>query len=57
MADETVAHADKQYTRANEIIDGREKNRFEECQRIINNQTAKDTLLSLLMSMPHLLQI
>ncbi|MGL9892338.1 6-phospho-alpha-glucosidase [Enterococcus mundtii] len=44
MADETVAHADKQYTRANEIIDGREKIVFEECQRIINNQTAKDTL-------------
>ncbi|MBO0462461.1 MULTISPECIES: 6-phospho-alpha-glucosidase [unclassified Enterococcus] len=43
MADETVAHADKQYTRANEIIDGREKYVFEECQRIIDNQTAKDT--------------
>lgn len=46
MADETVAHADKQYTRANEIIDGREKIVFEECQRIINHQTAKDTLFA-----------
>ncbi|MDA9427711.1 Maltose-6'-phosphate glucosidase [Enterococcus mundtii 1A] len=46
MADETVAHADKQYTRANEIIDGREKIVFEECQQIINHQTAKDTLFA-----------
>lgn len=43
MADETVLHSDKNYTRANEIIDGREKDVFEECQRIVSNQTAKDT--------------
>ncbi len=43
MADETVLHSDKNYTRANEIIDGREKEVFEECERIVGNQTAKDT--------------
>jgi maltose-6'-phosphate glucosidase len=43
MADETVAHADKEYTRANEIIDGREKYVFDECRRIVANNTAVDT--------------
>ncbi len=42
MADET-AHADKEYTRANEIIDGREKYVFDECRRIVANNTAVDT--------------
>lgn len=43
MADSTVEHANKEYTRANEIIDGREKDVFSECRRITENGTAKDT--------------
>ncbi|OTN77497.1 malH [Enterococcus sp. 8G7_MSG3316] len=43
MSDSTVDHANKEYTRANEIIDGREKFVFNECTRIINEGTAKDT--------------
>ncbi len=35
MADETVEHANPNYTRANEIMDRREKDTFEECERII----------------------
>ncbi|MBP1042125.1 6-phospho-alpha-glucosidase [Vagococcus sp. BWB3-3] len=46
MADETVAHANKDYTRANEIIDGREKNVFNECARIVANGSAKDTTIA-----------
>ncbi|KGL41174.1 6-phospho-alpha-glucosidase [Listeria newyorkensis] len=45
MADETVAHANKEYTRANEIIDGREKEVFAECARIVEAKTAKGTTL------------
>ncbi|MBA3926342.1 6-phospho-alpha-glucosidase [Listeria rustica] len=45
MADETVAHANKEYTRANEIIDGREKEVFAECARIVEARTAKGTTL------------
>lgn len=43
MADETVEHADPNYTRANEIMDRREKDTFEECERIVKNNSAKDT--------------
>lgn len=43
MADETVEHANPNYTRANEIMDRREKDTFEECERIIKNGTARDT--------------
>lgn len=43
MGDETVEHTDPNYTRANEIMDRREKDTFEECERIIKNGTAKDT--------------
>ncbi|MBF6979128.1 6-phospho-alpha-glucosidase [Aerococcaceae bacterium zg-BR22] len=43
MADETVEHADPNYTRANEIMDRREKDTIEECERIIAAGTAKDT--------------
>ncbi|MDD7463231.1 MAG: 6-phospho-alpha-glucosidase [Anaerococcus sp.] len=45
MADETVEHEDKNYTRANEVMDRREKDIFGECERIINNGTAKDTFI------------
>ncbi|WP_331654349.1 hypothetical protein [Clostridioides difficile] len=43
MADETVEHANPNYTRANEIMDRREKDTFEECERIIKKGTARDT--------------
>ena len=43
MGKETVEHADINYTRANEIMDRREKDTFEECDRIVKNGTAKDT--------------
>nr|WP_221638283.1 6-phospho-alpha-glucosidase [Listeria seeligeri] len=43
MADETVEHANKSYTRANEIIDGREKEVFSECERVVQQNSAKDT--------------
>ncbi|AMC92996.1 6-phospho-alpha-glucosidase [Erysipelothrix larvae] len=43
MGDETNEHTDPNYTRANEIMDRREKNTFDECNRIIENGTAKDT--------------
>lgn len=43
MADETVKHTNLNYTRANEIMDRREKDTFEECERIVKKGTAKDT--------------
>ena len=46
MADETVEHEDPNYTRANEVMDRREKDVFAECQRIIENGTAKDTFFA-----------
>lgn len=38
-----VESADPNHTRANEVKEHREKNVFDECQRIIENGTAKDT--------------
>ena len=35
MADETVEHSNKEYTRANEVMDRREKSIFETCNKII----------------------
>lgn len=35
MADETVQHSNKDYTRANEVMDRREKSIFETCNKII----------------------
>lgn len=46
MADETVEHEDPNYTRANEVMDRREKDVFAECQRIIENGNAKDTFFA-----------
>ena len=43
--DYVVKHSNKEYTRANEIMDGREKFVFDECKKIIENNTAKDTKL------------
>lgn len=44
-SDYEVAHADPTYTRANEVMAGREKFVFGECKKIIENQTAKGTEL------------
>ncbi|MFI3616775.1 6-phospho-alpha-glucosidase [Enterococcus avium] len=43
--DYVVAHADPNYTRANEVMDNREKNIFAECERIAAAQTAEDTTI------------
>lgn len=43
LGDETVEHSNPNYTRANEIMDRREKDTFKECERIVKNGTAKDT--------------
>lgn len=40
-----VAHTNPSFTRANEVMAGREKHVFGECQRIVENQTATDTTL------------
>ncbi len=39
--DYVVEHSDPNYTRANQVMDGREKKIFETAQEIINNGTAK----------------
>ncbi|SDZ10037.1 maltose-6'-phosphate glucosidase [Evansella caseinilytica] len=43
--DEVVAHSNPAYTRANEVMDGREKFVFSECQTIIDTGTARGTAL------------
>lgn len=45
--DDMVAHSDPNYTRANQVMDGREKRVFGECARIAENGTAKDTTLEI----------
>lgn len=40
-----VEHTNPNHTRANEVKEHREKNVFEECQRIIKDGTAKDTTI------------
>ncbi|MDF2564444.1 MAG: Maltose-6-phosphate glucosidase [Massilibacillus sp.] len=40
--DEVVEHANREYTRANEVMDGREKTVFGECRRIAAAGTAKE---------------
>lgn len=45
--DDMVAHSDPEYTRANQVMDTREKRVFGECARITENQTAKDTTLEI----------
>ena len=42
--DYVVAHSNKDYTRANEVMDSREKEIFDECRRIIANGSAADTI-------------
>jgi maltose-6'-phosphate glucosidase len=41
MADDTVAHSNKDYTRANEVMDRREKQIFETCNKIIKDGTSE----------------
>lgn len=40
-----VEHSNPEHTRANEVMEHREKNTFNECNRITNIQTAKDAKL------------
>lgn len=41
--DYVVEHSDKNYTRANEVMDGREKFIFGECRAIVEKETAVDS--------------
>lgn len=45
--DYEVAHSNKEYTRANEVMAGREKFIFGECQAIIEKGTAEETKLTI----------
>lgn len=45
--DDMVAHSNPDYTRANQVIDGREKRVFGECAKIEAAGTAKDTALKI----------
>lgn len=45
--DYEVAHSNKEYTRANEVMAGREKFIFGQCQAIIDKGTAKETELTI----------
>ena len=45
--DDMVAHSNPNYTRANQVMDGREKRVFGECARIAEVGTAKDTTLEI----------
>lgn len=39
--DYVVEHSNKEYTRANEVMDGREKFVFEECRKVIENKSTE----------------
>ncbi|KII77124.1 6-phospho-alpha-glucosidase [Vibrio renipiscarius] len=43
--DYVVEHSNKEFTRANEVMEGREAEVFTECHRIIANGTASDTTI------------
>ena len=43
--DYVVEHSNKEYTRANEVMDGREKFVFGECDKIVKNKTSNNTEL------------
>lgn len=45
FSDYVVEHSNPEYTRANEVMDGREKHVFGECRKISEVGTAKDTTL------------
>lgn len=46
-SDDMVAHSDPNYTRANQVMDGREKRVFGECARIAKAGTAEGTTLEI----------
>lgn len=43
--DEMLTHEDSSYTRGDYVMDGREKNIYEECRRVIEKGSAKDSSL------------
>lgn len=43
--DYVVEHSNKEYTRANEVMDGREKFVFGECEKIVKNNSSKGSQL------------
>ena len=45
--DDVLSHSDPNYTRANQVMDGREKIVFSECAKIEKNGTSKGTLLKI----------
>ena len=45
--DYVVEHSDKNYTRANEVMDGREKHVFGECRRIAEANTSQGSTLEI----------
>ncbi len=45
--DDMIAHTDPEYTRANQVIDGREKNVFGECKRIEEVGNSENTTLEI----------
>lgn len=47
FGDDMVAHTDPNYTRADQVVDTREKRVFSECHRIEKEGTAKDTTLQI----------
>ena len=47
FGDDMVAHTDPNYTRADQVVDTREKRVFGECHRIEKEGTAKDTTLQI----------
>ena len=47
FGDDMVAHTDQNYTRADQVVDTREKRVFGECHRIEKEGTAKDTTLQI----------
>ena len=43
--DYVVGHSNKEYTRANEVMDGREKFVFGECEKVVKNQSSEGCAL------------
>lgn len=43
LRDRTLSHLNIEKTRANEVMEGREKRVYDECERVIKNNSAKDT--------------
>lgn len=45
--DDVVAHSNPEYTRANEVMDGREKFVFSECRKVFQEQSIKNSQLTI----------